>query len=293
VPGSMKQHQELTTEDVKAFLIQPLEAASVLLKEGPNIFDSPTGDPLRIPKLEAEPDEEDLDWFGENEEISEVEPDFDELVLLPTNLKSVKTLHRFSNELARHAIVPIGSVLQARLVQKVAARMDQQLFTGAGTVDGNGNRLPVGLLNQPGIQTGTFTSATPADLVDSSVDAIGAFITSEITDLSKVVWYMNSQDYVDLLKVKDDDGHGFLVPDATQPGNYTLQGIRVVPTSRIESATQLLVDMNMVAVGRDLAPSVKLLDQTFANFDQLAIRVVARMDIGLMHAEGVIKLTSS
>jgi HK97 family phage major capsid protein len=278
VPGSMKQHQELTTEDVKAFLIQPLEAASVLLKEGPNIFDSPTGDPLRIPKLEAEPDEEDLDWFGENEEISEVEPDFDELVLLPTNLKSVKTLHRFSNELARHAIVPIGSVLQARLVQKVAARMDQQLFTGAGTVDGNGNRLPVGLLNQPGIQTGTFTSATPADLVDSSVDAIGAFITSEITDLSKV---------------KDDDGHGFLVPDATQPGNYTLQGIRVVPTSRIESATQLLVDMNMVAVGRDLAPSVKLLDQTFANFDQLAIRVVARMDIGLMHAEGVIKLTSS
>ena len=48
---SMKTQTELTAEEVKSFLIEPLEAASVVLAEGPVILDSPTGDPLRIPRI--------------------------------------------------------------------------------------------------------------------------------------------------------------------------------------------------------------------------------------------------
>ena len=36
--------------------------------------------------------------------------------------------------------------------------------------------------------------------------------------------------------------------------------------------------MSKVAVARDTAPSVKILDQTFGNYDHQAIRVVARYE---------------
>ncbi len=52
-----------------------------------------------------------------------------------------------------------------------------------------------------------------------------------------------------------------------------------------------LVDFSQVAVARDLAPSVTILDQTFGDFDQQAIRVVARYDAAPLNAEAVVKLT--
>jgi HK97 family phage major capsid protein len=45
-----------------------------------------------------------------------------------------------------------------------------------------------------------------------------------------------------------------------------------------------------IAVARDLAPSVKILDQTYADFDQMAIRVVARYDAAPLNAQAVVVL---
>jgi HK97 family phage major capsid protein len=265
----------------------------VVLSQGPVIYDSPTGNPLRIPKL-VDDTGDTPHWHGENEQIDEEEPTFDEFKLLPENLKSIKVLHRFSNELARHAVVSISSTMQQALVRRVASKMDAAFLVGStGTLDGNGNREVIGLWNQPGTQTSPWDDTTGGKVTDSVIDAVGKLVTAEITDLSRCVWYMNTAAYLKALKVKDADGRGFLVPDITQPGNYTLSGIKVVPTSKLPAGGQMLVDMSMVAVGRDLAPSVKLLDQTFGDYDQLAIRVVARMDIGLLHEQGVVKITDA
>lgn len=285
---SMKNSPELTQEEVYASLIQPLTAASVVLSAGPRIIDSPTGDPLRIPKLV---DGANAGWYAENEAIGESDPDFSELTLLPTNLKSVKVIHRFSNELARHSVVPIGSQLQAALVRNVASVLDTAFLVGAGTVDGNSNKIVTGLANQSGIQTGTLDVTSAANLLSTSVEAVGLFADEEITDLSNAVYYVNPTDYRKVLTVKDADGRSILVPDLQRAGVYSLNGIRVVPTTKLTAGTALLVDMNQVVVGRDLAPTVKFLDERYADYDQLAIRVTARMDIGLLHPEGVIKLT--
>ena len=40
-----------------------------------------------------------------------------------------------------------------------------------------------------------------------------------------------------------------------------------------------------------MAPTVKILDQTFGDYDQMAIRVVCRYDAKPLNAEAVIKLT--
>lgn len=285
---SMKNSPELTQEEVYPFLIQPLTAASVVLGAGARVIDSPTGDPLRIPKFV---DGANAGWYAENEVIGESDPDFSELTLLPTNLKSVKVIHRFSNELARHSVVPIGSQLQSALVRNVASVLDDAFLNGTGTADGNGNRGVIGLFAQSGTQSATLDVTTAANLGDSSVEMIGLFADAEITDLSNAVYFVNPADYRAILNVRDTDGRSLVQPDVTAAGIYRLGGVRIVTTNKVTAGSGLLVDMNQVVIGRDLAPSVKFLDQTYANYDQLAIRVVARMDIGLLHPEGVIEFT--
>lgn len=285
---SMKNSPELTQEEVYPFLIQPLTAASVVLGAGARVIDSPTGDPLRIPKFV---DGANAGWYAENEVIGESDPDFSELTLLPTNLKSVKVIHRFSNELARHSVVPIGSQLQSALVRNVASVLDDAFLNGTGTADGNGNRGVIGLFAQSGTQSATLDVTSAANLGDSSVEMIGLFADAEITDLSNAVYFVNPADYRAILNVRDTDGRSLVQPDVTAAGIYRLGGVRIVTTNKVTAGSGLLVDMNQVVIGRDLAPSVKFLDQTYANYDQLAIRVVARMDIGLLHPEGVIEFT--
>ncbi len=91
---------ELTAEQVQRILVQPLEQASAFLAAGPRLFD-PAG-PLRIPKLGGPVT--DPGWTGENELIPERDVTFDEVSLLPSTMKSVKILTRFSNELARQSV---------------------------------------------------------------------------------------------------------------------------------------------------------------------------------------------
>ena len=52
-----------------------------------------------------------------------------------------------------------------------------------------------------------------------------------------------------------------------------------------------LVDFSQIAVARDLAPSVTVLDQTFGDYDQQAIRVVARYDAAPLNAQAVVALS--
>ena len=53
----------------------------------------------------------------------------------------------------------------------------------------------------------------------------------------------------------------------------------------------VLADFSPIAVARDLAPlSVKILDQTFGAYDQMAIRVVARYDAAPLNPEAVVVL---
>jgi hypothetical protein len=52
----------------------------------------------------------------------------------------------------------------------------------------------------------------------------------------------------------------------------------------------VLADFSQIAVARDLSPSVKILDQTYADFDQMAIRVVARYDAAPLNPQAVVVL---
>jgi HK97 family phage major capsid protein len=286
MPASTATAPELTAEQVQAILVQPLEAASVFLAAGPRIFDT-DGSQVRIPTLAGMTDPS---WHGENELINEVEADFGEITLLPSTMKSVKSLTRFSNELARQSVIALDAALRQRMVADVATKLDTQFLSASG----DGITTPKGMFAYTGTQTLAVGGALTLDHLH---DAEGLVLAANV-DPARVRWLMTSREFVRLRKVKDTTGRYLIQPDPTEAGAYRLLGHGVTVTNRVPDTTgatptgrAALVDFGQIAVARDLAPSVKILDQTFGDYDQMAIRVVARYDAAPLNPEAVVTLT--
>ena len=58
-------------------------------------------------------------------------------------------------------------------------------------------------------------------------------------------------------------------------------------TNKLEQGVAVLADMSNVAVARDVSPSVTVLTERYAEYDQVGLRVVTRYDVGLLHPEAV------
>ena len=274
----------LTTEQVQRILIKPLEMASVFLAAGPRIFDVTADGKVRIPRLVSMTAPA---WVGENALIPEVDATFGEVTLLDTTV-SLKSITRFSNELARSSVVALDAALRDKMVLDVAAKIDQAFFNGAGGTE------PLGLLNYAG---GQSVAASGVLSLDKLLDADELTYTAN-ADTSRLRWVMPSRTFVSLRKLKDSQGLYSLQPDVTADAIFRLFGIPVLVTNRIpinggagtNEGSVVLANCSQIAVARDLAPSVKLLDQTFAEFDQQAIRVVARYDAALLNPAAVVVL---
>ena len=276
---------ELTAEQVQKILVKPLEAASVFLAAGPRIFDA--AGPLRIPKA---PKASNVSFVGENELIPEVNPDFDEVQLLPSTMKSLKTLTRYSNELARQSVVALDQALKDRLVADVAAKLDAQLLGASG----DGTTTPKGLFAWAGTQNVAVNGALT---LDHLLTAWGLALSANV-NMGSLKWVLTPGDFVALRKVKDTTGQYLLQVDPTADGVFRLWGAPVIVSARIPNTTgasptgrAALVDFSQIAVARDAAPSVKILDQTFGDRDQQAIRVTARYDSAPLNPEAVVTLT--
>lgn len=276
---------ELTAEQVSTVLVKPLEARSTFLSSGVRIVD--TAGPLRMPKMGGATEPQ---WHGQNEKITEVDPDFDEISLLPSTMKSVKTLTRFSNELARQSVVALDEALKARLVKDVADTIDTQLLSASG----DGITKPKGLFAYSGTQSVAVGGSLTLDhLIEAEGKALAADVNAD-----SLKWVMTPREFTALRKIKDGSQRYQLQPDPTRAGGFTLFGHPVIVTNRVPDTTGGtatarvgLVDFSQIVVARDVAPSVKILDQTFGDFDQQAIRVVARYDAAPLNAEAVIVLS--
>ena len=264
----------LIEKQVASTLLEPLEAASVVLAAGPTVFNS--SEPLRIPKYTGKFDPQ---WVGENELIPDAGPaDWGELELMPTSRKSIKTITRVSNELIRMAKVGVSTVLQQKLVNDVKNKLDDALLKGDGK-----NDTVLGILNQPDVQKATLDTADP----DSLLDMLAMAAASEITPTH---WFMSGADFFALRKFKDADGRYIMQSNGGIDGGvaYRLFDVPVTVTNKLAPGEGALLDMKQVAVVRDIDPQVTILNERFAEYDQQGIRVVTRYDLGLLHPEGVI-----
>ncbi|MCH8612330.1 phage major capsid protein [Arsenicicoccus dermatophilus] len=277
---------ELTAEDVKAILVEPLRAQSVFLAAGPRIFD--TAGPLRLPKNGGPIT--DPGWTGENEQIPERDVDFDEVKLLPSTLKSVKVITRVSAELARQSVINLDQAIRDRLVRDVADKLDAQFLSASG----DGVTTPKGLFAYAGTQE---VKVGGAMTLDHLLDAWGKALSANVA-MTALKWVMAPGDFVALRKIKDTAGRYLLQADPTADGVFRVWGAPVIVTKRVPDTTgstptgrAALVDFSQIAVARDLAPSVKVLTERYADYDQVGIRVVARYDAAPLNPEAIVTLT--
>lgn len=283
----------LLQSQVASLLVQPLEQASTFLAAGPQIFD--TNDQLRIPRIASGVT---AGFVAEGAQITDGDVSFDEVTLLPSTLKSLKVLVRFSNEMARQSVVGLEAALRTRLITDVAKALDAALWDGAGT-----SNTITGILQADNIATGVL------DLTDAD-SLIDGMQTAQANHVMPSHWVMTSATFAALRKLKianpgatsDQDFRQYLFdPSTIQNGTaFQLFGLPVIVTSHIpdvtgtpDKARVALVDMSKVAVARDVDAEVKILDQTWGDHDSVGIRVVTRYDVALLQDEAVTLLTEA
>ena len=274
---STTEAQSLIQETIVPMLVEPLQAASVVLEAGPTIIDSSA--PVRVPTLEAvtKPD-----WVGENELIPDTDTvEFGEIELLPTERKSIKTITRVSNELIRAATQNVSTILETRLVNDVRMKLDDGLLLGTGA-----DNTITGIFNQTGT---TSLEHDPVD-PDSYLDALAAASADESTPTT---FYVNGADFYSLRKIKDNNGRYIMTGGPAEGVPYALHGTNVVVSNKVPAGKAALLNIKDVVVVRDLDPRVTLLTERYAEYDQVGIRVVTRYDLGLLRPSNVYILDSA
>ena len=276
----------LIQSQVASLLVQPLEQASTFLAAGPVVLDSSS--PLRVPRIANGVT---AGFVAEGAQISDGDVAFDEVTLLPSTLKGLKVLVKLSNELIRTSVVGLDAVLRTRLVTDVANALDAALWDGTGTTN-----TVKGILRQTGIVTGTLDLAAPDSLIDGLATAQGNHVTP-------THWVMTSASFAALRKLKVGAGDARYLFDPATIQNGTelrLLGLPVILTDYITNtgtapgkARVALVDFSKVVVARDVNAEVKILDQTWGDYDSIGIRVVSRWDTALLQAKAVTLLTAA
>lgn len=276
----------LIQSQVSSLLVQPLEQASTFLAAGPVVLDSSS--PVRVPRIVNGVT---AGFVAEGAQISDGDVAFDEVTLLPSTMKGLKVLVKLSNELIRTSVVGLEAVLRTRLVTDVANALDAALWDGAGT-----SNTIKGILRQTGIATGVLDLTDPDSLIDGLAVAQG-------NKVNPSHWVMTSASFSALRKIKvgTDDARYLFDPNTIQNGTeLRLLGLPVIITDNIPNtgtapgkARVGLVDMSKVVVARDVNAEVKILDQTWGDYDSIGIRVVSRWDTALLQSKAVTLLTEA
>lgn len=237
----------LLQDQVASLLVQPLEAASVVLSSGVRVFD--TSSELRIPRLVSGSTPTFVAEGGLIPDTADIA--FDEIKLMPNARTSIKTIMRFTNELVRQSVIGIDATLKARLVKDVSDLLDDALLAGAGA----SNSIK-GIVNQTGVTTGELDVTDP----DSLLDAIASLNAQEVTPNR---WFLSGADFAALRKLKEGTASNryLLEPDPSKAGGTTLFGIPATVTNKLAAGKAILADTSTIAVARDVAPSVTVLTE--------------------------------
>ncbi|MEN3221967.1 MULTISPECIES: phage major capsid protein [Mycobacteriaceae] len=275
----------LIQSQVSSLLVQPLEQASTFLAAGPVILDSSS--PVRVPRIVNGVT---AGFVAEGAQITDGDVAFDEVTLLPSTMKGLKVLVKLSNELIRTSVVGLEAVLRTRLVTDVANALDAALWDGAGT-----SNTIKGIFRQTGIATGVLNLSDPDSLIDGLATAQG-------NKVSPTHWVMTSSSWATLRKNKiaaTGSKQYLFDPNGGIAGGTELRlfGLPVIVTDNIPAVSTKnrvgLVDFSKVVVARDVDAEVKILDQTWGDYDSIGIRVVSRWDTALLQAKAVTLLTEA
>nr|WP_211210867.1 phage major capsid protein [Sporichthya polymorpha] len=292
---------ELTQEQVLKFLVQPLRESSKFLNSGVKIVDS--AGPLRVPVLKGLVAEntttpEDPSWVGEGELIPKADVDFGSIQLLPSTMESVKIITKWTAEMARQSVLALDAVMQSELIFKVVEKIDRN-FLGVG---GDGITTPKGILGYSGVQV--MDKANAALTYDDMITAMGMCMTANV-NMGALKWIMRPEQLTAMHLIKEATGSNrpLIQPDITEAGGFRILGAPVIVSQHLakgpdsadgdsdaDEQNVILADMSQILVARDLAPSVKILTELYAETDEIGVRVTTRYDAVPTNPTAIVKI---
>lgn len=272
----------LSADIVERILVQPLAQESKFLSVGWPTFVS-DGNPIRLPSLTSIGTA--TGFVAEGSQIAEASVATSEVVLLDSTVYAIKTVVLMSRESIETAAINLESAMAQSITTRVSALVDNALFQGGTATTGS----PVGIFNMTGYtNSGTVTAATSAmgtALYDMQEDYALAYGNE-----ASAVWLAHPTTIRNIRLVEDRQGQRVLQPSLAQGTPNQILGVPVVISAHCKSTELILCDRNQIAVGRAPA-SVTVLDQTYADYDQIGLRVTARYDVKALNAASIVKLT--
>jgi len=278
--STVSANSTLTQDQVERLLIMPLQEQSTYLQQGFPTFVS-NGEPIKVPSLSSLGT---AGYVAQGSAIPEVAATTSEIELLPSTVQATKIIARMSNELVRQSVVNVESAFSMKLVRDVSDFLDAAMWNGAGTAG-----APTGMTNfASNVNAGT--AAGTAITSDTLYDMHELAMANNLSD-DALRWAMSPATFTIIRKLSDNYGQRVLQPSLAAGAPATLLGRPYVVTNNVPDTDLLLFDRSQIAVGMDQRASITLLSETFAAYDEVAVRVVARYDTAKMNDEAVVQLT--
>lgn len=220
-------------------------------------------------------------WTNEGEEIAVSDATLDEITATPKKLAALSVV---SSELANDSSPAAIEAIGAGIVRDLVRKVDQALFSNAGT------KAPKGLTSL----TGTTDVLLAGGATWSNVDP---FSSAQIqvagkTNATITAWVANSATVSKLANLKRGTGSNepLLGTDPTQPGRRVILGIPVIISDYladdlvygVSNATSYLIVREDATVEQDTS--------VFFTSDRVAIRAKSRLDFAFADPRTIAKI---
>lgn len=279
---STSGNSTLTQAQVEALLIKPLVQKSTYLSLGIPTFTS-NGEPIKLPSLTADFSPS---FAAEGSAIAELTASTSEITLLASTVWPAKSILRVSNQMIAQGVFNVQDQFSRTMVDAVARKVDAALWNGNGA-----SGSPLGIAQFTGFSNAGTVAGTA--LTSTDLFTMDRVANLAYADQSSLWFAMSPVNFDRVRKLSDNYGARVLAPSLADGAPGTLLGHGYTVTAALPDTSILLFDRSQVAVGLDRSASVSFHPDTYAQYDETAVRVSFRADTKALNATGVTKLTIS
>ena len=218
---------------------------------------------------------------NDTDAIAPSDPGLTSVTLEPVSYAAMTLV---ANEVLADSNGQAREIVSADLLRQAASKIEGDLFTGTGAAS---PKRIYGLLTASGTQTLAAAGALTIDkllTVQSNLEAAGA-------DRSRIAFYLNPAGWAAIRGIKDTTGRYLLMPDLANADKPTLFGSPVFVTANMPAANALAVDLDQVIVGVGEDVNLAYSEDYAFNTNSTAIRLTTRIDLGIINALAVHKVT--
>lgn len=258
--------QNIGAEEWATFVLEGLTREAVLLAAGARRIITASRS-IHVPRTAASTPQ----WLAELEEMDEDDATPSEVELTP---RKVGNLSIASNEGIGDASVDVLDAIGDGAVRAVSLEVDRALIAGAGT----GNQ-PTGLLNL-GLPTDAALSVDYAGLVTAAGTVRGNGGRPNVA-------FINPADHTELALATDGMNRPLLQPTEDGPAEV-VGGLRLWPTPAVPEGLGIVGQASMILVAVRDDPRVDISTDAKFGADAVAIRTIARVDVGVDDEAGLL-----